>query len=80
VLGQTLHESEQCAFEDERDREPPDRHRSLIRLGRLLVIDDSPQTVKHLLADQPGKESRDDADRLEDQLAHAVPLPADGET
>src|ERR1700693_1507086 len=75
MLGQTAHQSEQRAFERERKRELADRRGTLLRLRRLRVVDDAPEALKQLLADQPRGDPRDDAERPEQELAHTRNLP-----
>jgi hypothetical protein len=41
----------------------------VLRIGRLLVVDDAPEPVEELLADYAGKEARGDRDGDEEQLS-----------
>src|SRR5919108_4798812 len=62
VIEEPAREAEDCAFHREGGGELSVGDVAVLGLGRLLIIDEAPNLLEHLLRQQPGQEAAGDAE------------------
>jgi hypothetical protein len=70
VVDGALRGPEDRAFDGERGEHLRLRDVPVLGLRRLVLVDQPPDLLEELLAEEPGDQARGDAERREEELAH----------